>query len=546
MTSEPQGTEPRPVPGQPLRVDPPAGSADTAASTSQSSAAAPEHASSPRKRQGKRGPITLKTRLVGLVLSLLLLGSFVISASTHATMSARLNGQLQDDLRTASDRAGAQINNFITSDRPAPSGVPAGTITGAITHDGSYAFLPLYQDPGSADVSIVTLSDADARKLLAATSGLDRGQPRKVELGIGNYLIMTGDIKLKDQTNGSVSQGRTVVAVPTATMTRTLATLDLSMALICLGGTIVVGAVGSLLITRALRPLARVSAVASTVAAQPLERLDVELSSVRVTPHDSEPGTEVGNVGQALNNLLDNVDGALEVRAAAEERMRRFAADASHELRTPLAAVQGYSELLSATESLSDDGERSLGRVREQTKRMAELVESLLLLSRLDNKQPTSNPEDVDLTRLACDLCLDFEVAATDHTWEFVSTSDEPVVVRGDENQIHRVVQNLMSNARKHTSEGTRVTVTVGHTPSGGAQLKVHDTGEGIAEDFKDKVFDRFARADAARSGATPTTGLGLAIVKAIVESHGGTIRVDSQPGDTTFTVELPQAPVAA
>jgi two-component system OmpR family sensor kinase len=317
------------------------------------------------------------------------------------------------------------------------------------------------------------------------------------------------------------------------------------MVLICLGGTVVVGAVGSILIARSLRPLARVSAVASTVAAQPLERLDVELPSVRVAPQDSRPGTEVGNVGQALNSLLDNVDGALEVRAAAEERMRRFAADASHELRTPLAAVQGYSELLSATEVLSDDGERSLERVREQTKRMAGLVESLLLLSRLDNNQPTAAPVDVDLTRIACDLCLDFEVAAPDHSWEFVSTTDTPIVVRGDENQINRVVQNLMSNARKHTSEGTEVTVTVGLSPDGRARLSVRDTGEGIAEDFKDKVFDRFARADTARSGAAPTTGLGLSIVKAIVESHGGTISLESEPGNTVFTVLLPLAPSA-
>lgn len=532
------------MPGPPLRVDPTTGEAESSAPTTYVTGSPTEHPAHQRKRPGKRRPMPLRTRLVGLVLSLLLLGSVIISGATHATMSARLNGQLLEDLRTASERAGAQISS-LASDRPAPSGVPAGTITGVITA-GSYAIPPLYQDPDSAGVRSLRLSDADARRLLSATSGLDRTESRKVDLSIGRYLIMTRGIQIENQDQGSTVSAHTVVAVPTAATTRTLATLDLSMALICLGGTIVVGAVGSLLITRALRPLARVSAVASTVAAQPLERLDVELSSVRVTPKDSEPGTEVGNVGQALNNLLDNVDGALDVRAAAEERMRRFAADASHELRTPLAAVQGYAELLGATESLSEDGERSLDRVHEQTKRMAELVESLLLLSRLDNNQPTSDPVDVDLTRTACDLCLDFEVAAPDHSWEFVSTSDDPVMVRGDENQIHRVVQNLMSNARKHTSEGTQVTVTVGVSATGRAQLTVHDTGEGISEDFKDKVFDRFARADSARSGAAPTTGLGLAIVKAIVEAHGGSIRVESQPGDTTFTVEFPQVTATA
>jgi two-component system OmpR family sensor kinase len=487
----------------------------------------------------------LRTRLVGLVLVLLLLGSLIISLATHATMSARLNAQLHDDLRTASDRALGQINSVNGDNQGGgPSGMPPGTIT-ALAVSGAYAQAPIYQDPKSHQASLSYLSKADAATLLKAVNKLDDGATTKVELDQGTYLVTVREQNLKYNNTGEQFQGTTVVAVPTDGTTRTLATLDLSMVLICLGGTVVVGAVGSILIARSLRPLARVSAVASTVAAQPLERLDVELPSVRVAPQDSRPGTEVGNVGQALNSLLDNVDGALEVRAAAEERMRRFAADASHELRTPLAAVQGYSELLSATEVLSDDGERSLERVREQTKRMAGLVESLLLLSRLDNNQPTAAPVDVDLTRIACDLCLDFEVAAPDHSWEFVSTTDTPIVVRGDENQINRVVQNLMSNARKHTSEGTEVTVTVGHSPAGRARLSVRDTGEGIAEDFKDKVFDRFARADTARSGAAPTTGLGLSIVKAIVESHGGTISLESEPGNTVFTVLLPLAPSA-
>lgn len=530
---------PPPLPGAPFSALPPgAPSVPDAEPEAVPDAVGPspsETAPAPRRKHKR---ISLRTRLVALVLLLLLIGSAIIGTATHATMSARLNAQLSDDLNLAAARAGTQLSDSHSENR-GPSGVPPGTITGLVS-GGSYNIPPFYLDPKSPDIARVALSEADARLLLHTARGLDDGQSVELDLDIGTYRVTVRDVTAKNNVTNARFAATAVVGIPTSSATRTLATLDLSMVLIGLGGTLMVGSVASLLISRTLRPLARVSAVASTVAEQPLERGDVDFSSVRVSPRDSEPGTEVGNVGQALNNLLDNVDGALEVRAASEERMRRFAADASHELRTPLAAVQGYSELLEATESLSEDGERSLERVREQTKRMATLVENLLLLSRLDENRAVTEQTPVDLTRMACDLCLDFEVAAPDHRWEFVSESDDPVRVLGDENQVTRVVQNLMSNARKHTSDGTRVTVTVGTTDAGQAKVTVHDTGEGISEDFIGKVFDRFARADAARSGSAPTTGLGLSIVKAIVEAHGGSISVTSRPGDTTFTVLLP------
>jgi len=474
---------------------------------------------------------------MGMLLILLIVGFGVIGGVTHASLSARLNSQLNDDLRAAGQGAAAQIES-LTGGAPTQAGMPPGAVV-AMSVSGHFVVSPFTLDRSAR---AVRLPDADAARLQSLLAGSDATGPQgfvNVELSTGDYRFQVLSTSVTFQQNGPASRATLMVGIPTAPYARTLSTLDLSMVLVSLGGIVLIGTLGTVLISRALRPLARVSAVASAVAELPLERGDVDVS-LRVAERDAQPGTEVGNVGAALNSLLENVDGALEVRAHSEARMRRFAADASHELRTPLAAIQGYSELLGATEALSDDGERSLDRVREQTRRMTELVENLLLLARLDEKRPRAE-EPVDLSRLAAELSRDFTVAAPDHEWKLDLTSEEPVVVTGDESQLNRVLANLMSNARKHTSDGTSVAVGVSRTPDGrSALLSVRDTGEGIDPAFIDKVFDRFARADAARSGSLPTTGLGLSIVKAIVESHGGTITVRSVPGDTEFRVTLP------
>ena len=226
-----------------------------------------------------------------------------------------------------------------------------------------------------------------------------------------------------------------------------------------------------------MKPLERVSAVATDVAHLDLEEHTIS-SAVRVDPKDSDPRTEVGAVGYALNQLLDNVNSALEVRERTEHQIRAFIADASHELRTPLAAIKGYSDMLRWTEPLSESGQSSLARIDSQTERMSRLVEDLLTLARLDEgREPKF--EQVDLTELVLECTSDMQAAARTHEWH-LNLPDEP------------------------------------------------------------KIFDRFTRADKARSGSDGTTGLGLAIVQAIVQAHGGSIQVQSQPGHTVFTVRLP------
>jgi two-component system OmpR family sensor kinase len=244
----------------------------------------------------------------------------------------------------------------------------------------------------------------------------------------------------------------------------------------------------------------------------------------------------VGQVGSALNRMLDNVESALEARQESEMQLRQFVADASHELRTPLAAISGYTELTRRGE-LSPDIEYSLTRIASQTERMTALVEDLLLLARLDAGRPLERGE-VDLTRLVVDAVADAHAAGPDHKWQ-LAVPDEPVVVPGDGSRLAQVLANLLANARTHTPPGTSVTVALGEDRRY-AQLSVSDDGPGIPPDLLPHIFERFARGSTSRSRDNGSTGLGLAIVRAVVAAHHGTVDVASRPGRTEFTVRLP------
>ncbi|AMO59731.1 sensor protein [Mycolicibacterium phlei] len=293
----------------------------------------------------------------------------------------------------------------------------------------------------------------------------------------------------------------------------------------------------------ALRPLRRVAATAAEVAALPLDR-DHHTITPRVATGDTDPRTEVGLVGDTLNRLLDHVERALADVAASDRRMRQFITDASHELRTPLAAIHGYAELTRQDAAiLPETTEYSLARIEAEAQRMNALVADLLLLARLDEGQDLDRT-DVDLTDLVVDAVNDAAVSAPTHRW-LTDVPDQPVWVRGDRARLHQTLANLLSNARVHTPEGTTVTTAV-RTDGGEVEVTVRDDGPGIAPDLLPHLFERFVRADRSRSRTAGSFGLGLSIAASIVEAHGGTIKAQSLPGATIFSIRLPTVAAAA
>src|SRR5262249_46973424 len=262
---------------------------------------------------------------------------------------------------------------------------------------------------------------------------------------------------------------------------------------------VVAGWAGALIVRGTLRPLRRVAATATRVSELRLDRGEVQLAQ-RVPERDTDPNTEVGQVGNALNRMLDHVGSALEARHASEMQVRQFVADASHELRPPLAAIRGYAELSRRSRApISGEIAHVLGRVESEAKRMTGLVEDLLLLARLDAGRPLAH-DPVDLTMLVVDAVSDAHAAGPRPFWQ-LDLREEPVTVVGDQQRLHQVLANLLANARTHTPEGTTVTVAVSATTDF-AVLQVIDFGPGIPEELQPHIFERFARGDSSRSRA--------------------------------------------
>jgi two-component system OmpR family sensor kinase len=283
-----------------------------------------------------------------------------------------------------------------------------------------------------------------------------------------------------------------------------------------------------LLLRHGVRPLAAMTATAGAIADGAL--------SARVT--ETNARTEAGRLGNALNTMLGRIEDAFRERAASEERLRTFVANASHELRTPLTSVRGYAELyrtgaLSERAALDD----AMRRVEREASRMGDLVEDLLLLAKLDEGRPFER-RPVRLDELVSDAVRDAQAVEPNR---LISFTAEPVEIVGDEATLRQAVGNLLANARAHTPADTHVEVDVCRDGSW-AVIEVADHGPGMTAEVADHVFERFFRADPARSRASGGTGLGLAIVASIAQAHNGAVDVDSNPGaGARFRLRLPR-----
>ena len=349
-----------------------------------------------------------------------------------------------------------------------------------------------------------------------------------------------------------------------------LAEIDLLVSVIIV---LALAIVGVAIVRASLRPLRDIERTAQAIAAGDLSR--------RVP--DQDPVTEVGRLGRSLNTMLSQIESSFYAQAQSEaaarrseERMRQFVADASHELRTPLTAMRGYAEyyrqrgghdeaetgrgrgrcsngqpsneLGSNGQLTRADMDRIMQRVEQESARMGVLVEDMLLLARLDQQRPIEH-RPVDLLTLAADAVQDARIIAPDREITLDVGSGAAFLILGDEVRLRQVIGNLMNNALTHTPEGTPVAVRVlagPRQPVPSVVLEVADQGPGLRQDQAEHVFERFYRADQARTRTAGGTGLGLAIVAALVAAHDGTVSLKTAPGQgATFRITLPLAPEA-
>jgi len=462
--------------------------------------------------------MSLRARLLAVLAALTLVGLLAADIATYAALRSFLYQRLDRTVATSAEvlgrsavtRGGFDPTDFaqLVSANP---GVYIGVVfpTGAVQSYGTPPGAPQPPQPKLPNQLPVGANGEGATFTASAVGSHTRYRVRALPLDTAGHVL--------------------IVAVP---LGETYATLHRLLLIEVLVSVVVLAAVvgaGLWLIRLSLRPLRRIEETAGAIAGGDL--------SQRV--EEAPEGTEVGRLGRALNAMLSQIERAFAERAASEERLRRFVADASHELRTPLASVRAYAELFErGAKERPEDLARAMAGIERESARMGALVDDLLLLARLDQRKPIEHaPVDlIDVARDAVDAARALEPA---RQIELAAAADS-VVVSGEREQLRRMLDNLLANARAHTPISATVRVEVESVTGDGAVVQVCDAGPGMSEDEAARVFERFYRADPARSRDQGGTGLGLAIVAAIAEAHHGDAEVITSPGHgTTFRVRL-------
>ncbi|MEO3891204.1 HAMP domain-containing sensor histidine kinase [Nonomuraea sp. B5E05] len=464
--------------------------------------------------------LPLRIKLIASMLALLGFGMTFIGLVSVSVLHGYLIDRVDSQLHLLSLRMHKKVlsdwkRDRETSDRPI-----------AIESDA----IVLVKEPGGAFEPMLIDRDVDLKPKPVLQSAPDREPYNAPAIrGNGEWRVLESMVRRRTL----------IVAVDLEevdAITRRLVLIEL------LGGggiLLILAVVGITIVRRSMRPLAQIERTAEAIAAGELGR--------RVP--DGDPRTEVGRLARSLNGMLAQIETAFAARSDSEAaarrsevRMREFVGDASHELRTPLTSIRGFAEY--ARQNPGADPAELMQRVEKAAGRMSLLVDDLLLLARVDQQRPLKM-RPVDMLALAADAVHDARILAPDRTVKLDVIGGAALIVAGDEVRLRQIVSNLVTNAITHTEPGSPITVRAG-AGDGTLFIEVADSGPGLSPDQLERVFERFYRADSARSrrsGEDRGSGLGLAIVQALVEAHGGTVTVESSPEEgSTFRVELPLA----
>ncbi len=469
---------------------------------------------------------SLRARLLAALLALTAIGLLLLGGITYVEQRSFELTRLDDQVRGAlplvegvvsEQGVGTQQGRSPDGDGPPPDGRPEPVLPA-----GTYG--ELRDASGTAMASHVFSYGQD----ITADPKLPRDMP------LGRVFTVKGENGDENSYRVYANHARggdvAVVAAPLGEIDSRLNRLLAVESLVIVAVLLVLGSIAWAVVRVGLLPLDRMGHTAGAIAGGDL--------SQRV--ESTDPRTEVGRLGIALNAMLDRLERAFTRQRQSEDRLRRFLADASHELRTPLASIRGYAELFRMGAAREpEEIDKAMRRIEDEAARMGVLVEDLLTLARLDEIAEAPHSA-VDLATLAEDAVSDARATAPDR--EIALTANGGATVLGDAHQLRQVLGNLLRNALVHTPAGTGIEVSVANG-DGRVRLRVRDHGRGLPTDQADELFERFWRAEGGRERGRAGAGLGLAIVAAIVDAHGGQVGAANAPGGgAIFSVDLPQA----
>jgi len=464
--------------------------------------------------------------VVGVVALVVVLVA-VISGGTYLALSSFLGERLDQQLQTTA--GGPTLRTLLYGGAQGGPGVQAPQNVWLVALDPVTAGVVTY--PHGYGLEQATLSASDRKRIVAR----ETTDPTTVRTLDGQQLrVTTRPVMVYD--DSPIGQRATlVVGLSTAEEQKTIKKLIDLEVLIGTAAILVAFAATFYGVRFSLRRLRRVTATANEVAAE-LSPTGAGLDR-RVDGPDDD--TEVGQLADSMNTLLSAVETQFAARLESEQRLRQFLADASHELRTPLTSIRGYAELSRMQRAAGGDADDNLSRIESEGTRMSRLVEDLLMLAR-GEQQADAPParELVDAAELIDDATRDTRAAFPERRVEAQTVPDLHLI--GDHDQLLRALRNLMANAAAHTAPERPIVVRC--APDGDSVIiQVIDGGPGLSPDEAAHVFERFWRADKARTRARGGSGLGLSIVAAIVAAHGGTVRFDSTVEQgTTVSMRLP------
>ena len=459
-----------------------------------------------------RAPIRLRLTLWYVLLLAIILAAF--AAGVYLLLRHSLYQNLDESVQS---RAGALVNVVQLDDAEASLTIRAGSVTSGQRE----RFIRLFDAAG--DVRFVETSGEHQIPVdRGAVSAALAGRPTT-----RSTRYIDDDDRIRVAVVPVVRQGAVVGALevgePEEDVVETLSSLLLVMGIAYPVALALAGFGGMFLAGRALSPIDSITTAARDITAEDLSgRLELRL-----------PDDEVGRLARTFDEMIARLDDAFR-------RQRQFAADASHELRTPLTVIKGQIDVSLQRDREPEAYQGVLRAVNEEVDRLIRLAGSLLTLTRADGGQIPLAFEAVDVGDLVAGVVEQLRPAAGDQGVDLRLDTGPPVTMEADQDLLIQLMLNVLDNAIKYTPNGGLVNAGWG-TNGQRVELRVRDTGPGIAAEDIPYVFDRFYRADKARSRAAGGVGLGLAISRWIAEAHGGSIHVVSTLGEgSTFTVSLP------